>query len=310
VRTGTSACRGVILPGRRFPARRLAHTTYRHKYFSPRRVSKPRNLPSPTATANGETPLLRLSSLRQRSNRNGGIETARDRSRAARAKERARSLGSLAQRAERFWWLDVPRCREPSLSPLPLAGGCTRRGDHTRVHAARPRAALFITTAAGARAAQLCAGAAAARSRNRDTADQISFYYTCAERVRARRVVYQQRAPFPSHFRPLDSPFLTLSFSVSAGLSRFLPRALSVRLTLSRFTAPRRAGNNIVLAGSNGGNVWPTFRAKGGAKPAQRTPRVKQAEPLCHAVFTEHLFCFLSSATSSFSPVSRDYRLR
>jgi len=52
VRTGTSACRGVILPGRRFPARRLAHATYRHKYFSPRRVSKPRNLPSPPATAN------------------------------------------------------------------------------------------------------------------------------------------------------------------------------------------------------------------------------------------------------------------
>jgi len=52
VRTGTSACRGVILPGRRFPARRLAHATYRHKYFSPRRVSKPRNLPSPAATPN------------------------------------------------------------------------------------------------------------------------------------------------------------------------------------------------------------------------------------------------------------------
>jgi len=34
VRTGTSARRGVILPGRRFPARRPAHTTYRHKYFS------------------------------------------------------------------------------------------------------------------------------------------------------------------------------------------------------------------------------------------------------------------------------------
>lgn len=35
VRTGTSARRGVILPGRRFPARRPAHTTYRHKYFNP-----------------------------------------------------------------------------------------------------------------------------------------------------------------------------------------------------------------------------------------------------------------------------------
>lgn len=48
VRTGTSARRGVILPGRRFPARRLAHTTYRHKYFSPaagaRGLSKLHNL--------------------------------------------------------------------------------------------------------------------------------------------------------------------------------------------------------------------------------------------------------------------------
>lgn len=47
-----------------------------------------------------------------------------------------------------------------------------------------------------------------------------------------------------------------------------------------------------MLAGSNGGNVWPTFRAKGG-QTSPEDAKGEQAEPLCHAVFTEHLFCFL-----------------
>lgn len=45
-------------------------------------------------------------------------------------------------------------------------------------------------------------------------------------------------------------------------------------------------------AGSNGGNVWPTLRAKGG-QTSPEDAKGEQAEPLCHAVFTERLLCFL-----------------
>lgn len=65
------------------------------------------------------------------------------------------------------------------------------------------------------------------------------------------------------------------------------------RCAVPRHAMPRRAvsGSNIVLAGSNGGNVWPTLRAKGYAK--LENAKGEQAEPLCHAVFTERLFFFL-----------------
>ena len=113
----------------------------------------------------------------------------------------------------------------------------------------------------------------------------------------------------------LSSSFLSLSLSLSffLSLSRFFS---NVSLSRSRrhtfyFTqyavahhaTPRQAtpshatprhavsGNNIVLAGSNGGNVWPTLRAKGYAN--SEDARGEQAEPLCHAVFTERLFFFL-----------------
>jgi len=58
VRTGTSARHGVILPGRRFPARRPAHTTYRHKYFSP------------AAGARGPSKLYNLRADRNEAHRN------------------------------------------------------------------------------------------------------------------------------------------------------------------------------------------------------------------------------------------------
>lgn len=113
-----------------------------------------------------------------------------------------------------------------------------------------------------------------------------------------------------SHSLPLFLllPSLSLALACSAPLS-LLPLDLFVSLLSSataisfyrslRHSVPRRAqprhaapGNNIVPAGSNGGNVWPTLRAKGG-QTSPEDAKGEQAEPLCHAVFTERLLCFL-----------------
>lgn len=77
---------------------------------------------------------------------------------------------------------------------------------------------------------------------------------------------------------------LLLFFSLRSSLSLFGSTAVSFYHAA--------LGNNIVLAGSNGGNVWPTFRAKGG-QTSPEDAKGEQAEPLCHAVFTERLFRFL-----------------
>jgi len=211
VRTGTSACRGVILPGRRFPARRLAHATYRHKYFSPRRVSKPRNLPSPAATPNRTEKLAlhlhllaspeRTCKQLSRRIRGGCCGIASSLARIKTVADSRRATVIRAAGAERRFFV-----------ARPLAGGGGGGGGReiTRVcGAARPpfpvpRAALFITTAAaGARPRHNFVPARPLAVRNRDTAGQISFYYTCAERVSAEGSLSAALSRFPL---PLSSP--------------------------------------------------------------------------------------------------------
>ena len=110
--------------------------------------------------------------------------------------------------------------------------------------------------------------------------------------------------PYPlcaSFFRfslSLSFPFPFPNFSLSLSPFLFCSRRVVLQYAMPYHTAPyygtpRHAvsGNNIVLAGSNGGNVWPTLRAKGYAN--SEDAKGEQAEPLCHAVFTERLFFFL-----------------
>ena len=105
-----------------------------------------------------------------------------------------------------------------------------------------------------------------------------------------------------SFFYPLvSSPFFSnvspFAFSVSLAPPHVLlcsmPCHTMLRHATASYATPRHAvsGNNIVLAGFNGGNVWPTLRAKGYAN--SEDAKGEQAEPLCHAVFTERLFFFL-----------------
>ena len=96
----------------------------------------------------------------------------------------------------------------------------------------------------------------------------------------------------------LSFPFPFPNFSLSLSPFLFCSRRVVLQYAMPYHTAPyygtpRHAvsGNNIVLAGSNGGNVWPTLRAKGYAN--SEDAKGEQAEPLCHAVFTERLFFFL-----------------
>lgn len=169
----------------------------------------------------------------------------------------------------------VPRCRGTTRGRF--TGRSARRG--IIYHDRRRRARR-----------QLCAGPAA-RSQNRDTAGQISFYYTCgvsaegslsaAERAPRVSLLLSSTRLAVSHsfvlsrspLRTFDAPFTSPTRPSSSLLSlRVTAVSFSPLCSAPRRAAPRRArprhaapGNNIVLAGSNGGNVWPTFRAKGGA---------------------------------------------
>jgi len=189
-----------------------------------------------------------------------------------------RDRGPRAREIRDTPWLDVVRNETHAARP-PLLG---------------PRGIIYHDRRgrAGGNFVPLAAGESPRYSR-----PDIILLYLRSERG---RVVYQQPSePRFSPFTHLTPPFLALLLSLlfsrafDAPFASPRPLRSSSLLGSTAVSFYRAAlGNNIVLAGSNGGNVWPTFRAKGG-QTSPEDAKGERAEPLCHAVFTERLLRFL-----------------
>lgn len=118
--------------------------------------------------------------LSERKERNGQTRTREDRARRGRMhREVLRGLGMCVSYmpSREHGVLDAigVRARDSRYPERPWLDVARDAAQNTRP----ARAALFITTAAGAQAATLCRHSRSQPENPRDTAGQISFYYTC-----------------------------------------------------------------------------------------------------------------------------------
>lgn len=210
MRTGTSVVAATwYCRGRRFLARRPAHTTYRHKYFKPPGKGRGAGEGSKRRRERGVFISLTIYERMKRRRahekmhvRDAAVDPEHPFYRSARFGTKRKRRTPRAHVAK-----DTRRCcthmsrvclytRVESAGPPTPRSGLARardsrypdgRGTMWRdvVQNTRParrfsgRAALFITTAAGAQAATLCRHGRSRSQNPRDTAGQISFYYTC-----------------------------------------------------------------------------------------------------------------------------------